>query len=104
MELCGLCYPNWFGPPEKSSDSEPMIDSIARLWLARRRKELNVVKQERWTEADLDELPAEEPDVFDRKAGQHFETGQVDFGQNGSCLRSLGLEPLLPGSYARIAE
>ena len=31
---------------------------------SRQRKELNVVKRERWTEADLDELPAEEPDGF----------------------------------------
>jgi len=37
------------------------------------------VKRERWIEADLDELPAEEPDVFDRKAGQLFDTGQDNF-------------------------
>jgi putative transposase len=46
---------------------------------SRQRKELNVVKRERWTEADLDELPAEEPDGFDRKAGQLFETSQDNF-------------------------
>jgi predicted HTH transcriptional regulator len=28
---------------------------------------------------NLDEFPAEEPDVFDRKAGQLFETGQDNF-------------------------
>lgn len=47
--------------------------------LARQRAELSLVKRERWTEADLDELPAEEPDVFERKAGQLFEGGQDKF-------------------------
>jgi hypothetical protein len=47
--------------------------------LARQRPELNIVKREKWTEADLAELPAEEPDVFDRKAGELFEDGQGKF-------------------------
>jgi predicted HTH transcriptional regulator len=41
--------------------------------LSRQRKELNIVKRERWTEAELEDLPAEEPDVFERKAGNLFE-------------------------------
>ena len=40
--------------------------------LARQRPELNIVKREKWTEADVDELPAEEPDVFERKSGELF--------------------------------
>jgi hypothetical protein len=40
--------------------------------LARQRKELNLVKRESWTEADLGNLPEGEPDVFDRKSGQLF--------------------------------
>ena len=40
--------------------------------LARQRKELNSVKRESWTEADLGNLPEFEPDVFDRKSGQLF--------------------------------
>jgi hypothetical protein len=61
--------------PTRSLRSTRLLDYA----LARQRKELNVVKRERWTEADLDELPAEEPDVFDRKAGQLFDTGQDNF-------------------------
>jgi hypothetical protein len=34
---------------------------------------LNIVKRERWTEAELEDLPTEEPDVFDRKSGRLFE-------------------------------
>ena len=37
------------------------------------------MKRERWTEADLDELPAEEPDVFDRKAGELVGDSQGKF-------------------------
>jgi Putative DNA-binding domain len=40
--------------------------------LARQRPDLNIVKREKWTEADVDELPAEEPDVFERKSGELF--------------------------------
>jgi predicted HTH transcriptional regulator len=40
--------------------------------LARQRPELNIVKREKWTEADVDALPAEEPDVFERKSGELF--------------------------------
>jgi hypothetical protein len=40
--------------------------------LARQRPGLNIVKREKWTEADVDELPAEEPDVFERKSGELF--------------------------------
>jgi Putative DNA-binding domain len=40
--------------------------------LARQRPELNIVKHEKWTEVDVDELPAEEPDVFERKSGELF--------------------------------
>jgi hypothetical protein len=36
--------------------------------LARQRPELNIVKREKWTEADVDALPAEEPDMFERKS------------------------------------
>src|SRR3984893_8489138 len=61
--------------PTRSLRSTRLLDYA----LARRRKELNVVKRERWTEADLDELPAEEPDVFDRKAGQLCDAGQDNF-------------------------
>jgi hypothetical protein len=61
--------------PTRSLRSTRLLDYA----LARQRKELNVVKRERWTEADLDELPAEEPDVFDRKAGQLFDAGQDNF-------------------------
>jgi Putative DNA-binding domain len=32
-----------------------------------------MVKRESWTEADLDSLPAEEPDLFERKAGKLFD-------------------------------
>jgi len=31
------------------------------------------VKRERWTEAELEDLPTEKPDVFDRKSGKLFE-------------------------------
>jgi hypothetical protein len=41
--------------------------------LDRQRKELNEVKREKWPEFDLDSLPAEEPDKFDRKAGMLFD-------------------------------
>jgi hypothetical protein len=41
--------------------------------LSRQREELNIVKRERWTEAELEDLPTEEPDVFDRKSGRLFE-------------------------------
>jgi Putative DNA-binding domain len=47
--------------------------------LARLRPELNLVKGEKWTEADLDGLPVEEPDAFDRKAGRLLEDGQDKF-------------------------
>jgi Putative DNA-binding domain len=40
--------------------------------LARQRPELNIVKRERWTEGDLNVLPAEEPDIFERKSGELF--------------------------------
>ncbi len=40
--------------------------------LARQRMELNIVKRDKWTEADVDELPAEEPDGFERKSGKLF--------------------------------
>jgi hypothetical protein len=38
--------------------------------LARQRRDLNIVKRENWTEAELYELPAEELDAFDRKSGR----------------------------------
>jgi Putative DNA-binding domain len=41
--------------------------------LARQSQEQDIVKRERWTEADLDNLPSEEPDVFDRKSGRLLE-------------------------------
>ena len=46
---------------------------LADYTLSRQRKDLNIVKRERWTEAELEDLPAEEPDVFERKAGKLFE-------------------------------
>jgi hypothetical protein len=49
--------------------------------LARQRPELNIVKRERWTEDDLDVLPAEEPDIFERKRGELF-----DFADQGKFL------------------
>ncbi len=54
--------------PTRSLRSTQMVDYA----LARQRPELNIVKREKWTEADLAELPAEEPDVFDRKSGELF--------------------------------
>jgi hypothetical protein len=59
--------------PARSLRSTRLLD----LALVNRRKELNAVK--RWAEADLGGLPMEEPDVFDRKAGQLFETGRDNF-------------------------
>jgi hypothetical protein len=50
---------------------------MADYALALQRPELNIVKREKWTEADLDELPAEKPDVFDQKAGQPRERWSV---------------------------
>jgi Putative DNA-binding domain len=41
--------------------------------ISRQRKELHIVTRERWTEAELEALPAEEPDVFERKAGKLFD-------------------------------
>jgi hypothetical protein len=41
--------------------------------LAKQSPELSIVKREKWTETDLDGLPIEEPELFDRKAGQLFE-------------------------------
>jgi hypothetical protein len=53
--------------------------------LARQRPELNIVKRERWTEDDLDVLPAEEPDIFERKSGQLF-----DFADQGKFRDAVG--------------
>jgi hypothetical protein len=33
---------------------------------------LNIMKRERWTKADVDALPAEKPDVFERKSAELF--------------------------------
>jgi predicted HTH transcriptional regulator len=41
--------------------------------LSRQREELNIVKRERWTEAELEDLPTEESDVFERKSGKLFD-------------------------------
>jgi hypothetical protein len=43
---------------------------ISQYALSRQRKDSNVVKRERWTEADVDDLPAGEHDDFDRKSGR----------------------------------
>lgn len=46
--------------------------------IERQSVELNVVKRERWTEADVDALPAGEHDYFERKSGQLFaESGEL---------------------------
>lgn len=41
--------------------------------LARQNVEFDLVKRDRWTEADIEALPAEEPDIFDRKSGRLFD-------------------------------
>ena len=46
---------------------------IVAYSLARQCQELNLVKRERWLEADLEALPREEPDMFDRKSGRILE-------------------------------
>jgi schlafen family protein len=45
--------------------------------LQRQAVDLNMVKRENWTEADVDALPADEHDYFERKSGQLF-TGTGD--------------------------
>jgi hypothetical protein len=59
--------------PAQRLRSTRMVDYA----LARQRPELNIMKREKCTEADLDERPAEEPDVFERKAGQPFKHGGI---------------------------
>jgi hypothetical protein len=54
--------------------------------LARQQKELNLVKRESWTEADLGNLPEGEPDVFDRKSGQLFSTRDNFFNSVAKSL------------------
>jgi len=46
--------------------------------IERQSVELNVLKRERWTEADMNALPAGEHDYFERKSGQLFsDTGEL---------------------------
>jgi hypothetical protein len=54
--------------------------------LSRQREELNVVKREHWTEADLDSLPAGEPDAFDRKSGRLFDKQDEFFNKVAKAL------------------
>lgn len=61
--------------PTQSLRSTRLVDYA----LARQRPELNIMKREKWTEADLDKLPAEEPAEFDRKAGVLLENDQDNF-------------------------
>ncbi len=55
----------WANPKSRLIRS-PRSTRMADYALAIQRPELNVVKREK-CEADLDELPAEEPDVFDKR-------------------------------------
>ena len=54
--------------------------------LSRQREESNVVKREHWTEADLDSLPAGEPDAFDRKSGRLFDNRDEFFNKVAKAL------------------
>ena len=48
------------------------LDSAAGNALARQSPGFEM-KRDRWSEADIDELPGEETDAFDRKAGAPFD-------------------------------
>lgn len=52
---------------------QPGSTRLHQYSLARQCKELDLVKREKWTEGELDDLPAEEPDNFDRKSGRLFD-------------------------------
>jgi hypothetical protein len=52
---------------------QPRSTRSGEYLLARQCEELDLVKREKWTESELDDLPAEEPDNFDRKAGRLFD-------------------------------
>jgi Putative DNA-binding domain len=52
---------------------QPQTTRLNEYILARQCRGLSVVKRERWSERDLTDLPAEEPDKFDRKAGRLFD-------------------------------
>jgi Putative DNA-binding domain len=52
---------------------KPRSTGLGQYLLARQSEGLDLVKREKWTESELDDLPAEEPDNFDRKAGKLFD-------------------------------
>jgi hypothetical protein len=52
---------------------QPQTTRLNEYILARQCRGLSVVKRERWSERDLTDLPAEEPDKFDRKASRLFD-------------------------------
>lgn len=65
----------WFLLPstKRRKVRQPQTTRLSEYILARQCRGLNVVKRERWSESDLTDLPAEEPDKFDRKAGRLFD-------------------------------
>jgi hypothetical protein len=77
---------------EASSQSRTRpIQSLRRLrsveyGLTRQAKELNIVKRDKWTEEDLDNLPSGEPDIFDRKSGLLFDDKNEFFNAVAKAL------------------
>src|SRR3954469_21036277 len=65
---------------DASSTLRPKTETLAYS-LARQQENLNMVKRDKWTEADVLALAAEEPDKFERKAGQLYTSG-IDKFQN----------------------
>ena len=59
---------------------------ISQYALSRQREDSNVVKRERWTEADVDELPAGEHDDFDRKSGRLLDNQDEFFNKVAKAL------------------
>ena len=76
-----VAFVSAIGTPQHSSGPTPPFNSIGRICISWTRPELNIVKREKWSEADVDELPAEEPDVFERKSGE-----LIDFANQGKFL------------------
>lgn len=51
----------------------PRSTRLGQYVIDRQSEGLNLVKREKWIESELDDLPAEEPENFDRKAGRLFD-------------------------------